>query len=397
MTTVTEDAATGRRRTGHGNTGRTASGSATVDALRDRPRGGHGPRTRTGVRGLLAATVIAVLALSGCGSSGARDSGAANSNALPPVTQDMDAGVVGGEMAADASVEGAAGEGAAGPGDRTGVTAQVIVSGNASLRVEDPEQALADFTATVTGMGGSIQDSSTSNDPVRPSAQATARVPATRYQELLGQLPDLGEVISSQTSTQDVGQVVADLDARAKALQTSVDRLNELIAEASSTKDLLEAEGQLTSRQAELDSINSQRSYLADQVTMSTLSVDLSARSVVADPDSSVWERSWQAFLGALRGIGVGLVWALPWLAVLALVLVPVALVRRRRRGARAAEVGPGPSGTRGGVPDHAEAVRGDAAATDRDVLADITEPGVEPAEPGVEPAERTDRGPDAP
>ena len=286
-----------------------------------------------GARGWAVAALVAALFVGGCTSG--QDSGdgpdvvgGSGEDAARMQTEQDGAG--------DVATEGAMGASASdrtGPGAQIQAASQVVVTGSAEVRVADPAAALEDFSSTLSGLGGSLAESRIGNNSAHPSASATARVPADRYQDLVDSLPDLGEVLTSTTSSQDVGQVVADLDARAKALETSTARLQELIDQATSTQDLLEAENQLTTRQAELDSINAQRRYLADQVSMSTLSVDFTAVSTVADPDRNVWQRSWDAFLGALQGIGTGLVWAMPWLVVAGLVIGLVAAVRRRSRG----------------------------------------------------------------
>jgi len=309
------------------------------------PTVGRDGRRSARVAGLRLPLVVLLLvtALAGCsaGRSGS-DSGSAGS--LPAVEQQRD-GSDGSEAEVGSSAEEAADQAAADSRGTGEVTQQVVVTGEASVRASDPVAALAELTATVGDLGGSVASSTTDTDGNSPSAWATVRVPAARYQELLDSLPELGTVISTSTTTEDVGQQVADLDARIEALGASVSRLRTLIDEASSTKDLLEAESQLTSRQAELDSLRAQRTYLADQVTLSTLSVSLLAERVVDDPGASVWQRSWEAFLGALRGIGVGLVWALPWLVVTAVVLGAVVLGNRlaaRRRVDEGTPPGPG-------------------------------------------------------
>ena len=250
---------------------------------------------------------------------------------------------VGPEVALDLSSEEAGAE----AGDATGAAAdasaaaadgpqeQIVVTGQASVDAEDPAAALDAFTDTVDQVGGRISTSSRSADDQWPTASATARVPADRYQELADTLADLGKVVDVTTTTEDVGQQMADLDARADALQTSVDRLSELIEQASSTKDLLEAERELTNRQAELDSLNGQRDWLTDQVAFSTLSVTFATDVQPVDPNPSVWERSWQAFLRSLEGLFTAVVVALPWAAAVALVAVPAVVVVRRRRARR--------------------------------------------------------------
>ena len=101
------------------------------------------------------------------------------------------------------------------------------------------------------------------------------RVPADELTGLLADLEDLGDVASVSVSRSDVTTTAVDLDARISALQTSVARLQALMDGAATTEALLAAEEALTERQEELESLQSQRALLADQVELSTLSVHL--------------------------------------------------------------------------------------------------------------------------
>ena len=85
----------------------------------------------------------------------------------------------------------------------------------------------------------------------------------------------LGTVESINVSAQDVTSQTVDLDARIAALTTSVDRLTTLLAQASRMEDLLAIETQLSQRQSEIDSLNQQRTWLADQVAMSSVTITL--------------------------------------------------------------------------------------------------------------------------
>ncbi len=116
-----------------------------------------------------------------------------------------------------------------------------------------------------------------------------------------------------------------------------MDRLRALIAAASNTADLIEAESALSSRQGELDSLVSQKNYLADQIDLSTLTIDFASEKGV-DPaaPSNFWDAvvsGWHSLTAAVGG-GVLLIGAaLPWLAVLVAIAAAVyGLVRFRRR-----------------------------------------------------------------
>ncbi|QGU04677.1 DUF4349 domain-containing protein [Corynebacterium comes] len=215
------------------------------------------------------------------------------------------------------------------------VRAEVITTGSATVQTGDPAAAATNFATMVRDQGGRIASSETITRSDQLQAVVTARVPAEKYQTVVGSLADHGEVVAQSTQSTDVGQERVDLEARRQALQTSIDRLRELMSNAGSVEDLLAAENTLTQRQADLDSLTAQLDYLADQVALSTLTVTFTADDDGYRPPNA-FERAWAAFVHSLESVLIVFMGLLPWLLILAAsaaVVLPV--VRRRRRRTR--------------------------------------------------------------
>jgi hypothetical protein len=92
----------------------------------------------------------------------------------------------------------------------------------------------------------------------------------------------------------------------------------------------------LSERQAELDSLQSQREYLSDQTLFATLSISLitPANATPAEPDGFLdgIVRGWESILAFFAGT---IVWAgilVPWVGLVAVVVVAIVVVRRLRR-----------------------------------------------------------------
>lgn len=217
---------------------------------------------------------------------------------------------------------------------------EIIRNADISLGVDDVRAAVDQANAIAQSAGGRTSQQSEYAEGESVSANLTLRVPAERLDVVMEQLSALGDVYSVNITTEDVTTQAVDLDARIAALQTSVDRLEELLAEATSTQDLIEIERELSSRQAELDSLTAQRAALSEAVALSTVTVWLSPASSVAEftPPGFLTglESGWNA-VRTLTGVAItALGFALPFLGVLLVVAVPVAIVvfvlRRRRR-----------------------------------------------------------------
>ena len=92
-------------------------------------------------------------------------------------------------------------------------------------------------------------------------------------------------------------------------------------------------------RQAELDSLNSQRNYLSDQVQYASIGVQLSSPDVAPEREPGGFLdgiiSGWNAMIAFFAGTIVFFGFIVPWvglLAALAVVVWTVALVRRRRK-----------------------------------------------------------------
>jgi hypothetical protein len=242
------------------------------------------------------------------------------------------------------------------PGDGTSVESEaddrsIITSGQVSLSVDDPIPSADRAASIVTGAGGRVDSRSEhpETDTQPPSAFLVLRIPSERLDAVIDDLRTLGEVNSVSINLTDVTMQTEDLDARITALQASVDRLLDLLADATTITDLVAIESELTTRQADLDSLTAQRESLDDQVDYSTISLELLATGVVepAGPDD-FWGgvvAGWNALVGFGSGLVIALGVMLPWLGLLAVLALIVLLIawaahRASRRPTDASAVG---------------------------------------------------------
>jgi hypothetical protein len=232
---------------------------------------------------------------------------------------------------------------------------QVIRTGFLSMRAEDVAKATFDVHALVKKRNGIISGEDVQSSGDSTYANITAQIPAADLDAFIADVSKLGTVDSINITAQDVTSQTVDLDARIKALQTSVDRMTQLLAQATRIEDLLSIETQLSQRQAELDSLKAQRTWLGDQVAMSTITVSISPQSQISEVDApgflSGLQSGWAAFVSVIMVAVTAIGFFLPFLIVLAIIAVPVAFVivhqsRRRRRSAEPSAVAAGRDGT---------------------------------------------------
>ena len=232
---------------------------------------------------------------------------------------------------------------------------QVISTGTVSITADDPIEAAADAVEIVEDAGGRIDSRSeqpATDDEARaddasdssiypgpglpaPSAQLVVRIPSEKLTATLDEIKKLGEVESVAIDANDVTAQSLDLESRVTALRASVDRLVGLLAGATTTKDLIDIETALSTRQAELESLESQQRSLIDQVDLSTVSITFgSVASAPVEQPSDFFSgitAGWQTLVAFVGGVLVALGFLLPWLIVLAVIGTVVLLLARRR------------------------------------------------------------------
>lgn len=293
------------------------------------------------------AVVCGALLLVGCTSHSSGQSevapGYAGSSASQAPAADWAAdGLIGGDMAgsdvagsdaSDSDMTGGKVVDSKAPVDR-----QVVSTGYVSVTVEEPVESADSAADIVEGAGGHVDERTEQpgTDTRKASAHLVLRIPSTALSETLTQLKKLGTVNNASMSATDVTTTVQDLDARITALQASVDRLLALMSTATDTTDLIAIETALSERQADLESLQARRTYLSDQVSLSTVTLDLVSEGTVAQgAPSDFWAgllAGWNALVVAAGSLLVGFGVALPWLVVLALLACAAWLIARRSK-----------------------------------------------------------------
>jgi hypothetical protein len=208
----------------------------------------------------------------------------------------------------------------------------IITTGSMQMIVAEPTQVADRLVTAVTDAGGRVDSRSERSGSSSPTVDLVLRIPADKLDAVLADAKKLGTVDSMSIGHSDVTSQRVDLDARIQALQTSVDRLLDLMRRAGSVGDLLAAESSLTQRQAELDSLRAQRATLGDQISYATINVSLSTKPTVTQPGFlSALRHGWQSLLSAIHGVVMAAGFLIPWIPVLAVVAVVVVLVWRRK------------------------------------------------------------------
>ncbi|THA79001.1 DUF4349 domain-containing protein [Streptomyces sp. A0642] len=303
------------------------------------------PITRTGRRAarrsgtaLAAGLLTAVLALSGCGAgSDGGDSGAASDERAVSATGQNKADA-GGEAAPDA--EGGSAKSGKPKTPAPGSAPHVIRTASLSVEVRSASKAAAAARTVAQNAGGLVADETTEQvDDTHDSSHLVLRVPQEENDHVLRELAGAGKLLSRTSTAKDVTDQVVDVESRIATQRASVARVRKLMERAGTLSDVVTLEGELSSRQASLESLLAQQASLKDRTTLATITLDLTEPEAAPEEDGDpglldALSGGWHAFLTMLRWLAMVVGATAPFLAVAAVLLVVWRLLRRRGRAA---------------------------------------------------------------
>ncbi|OAH15480.1 DUF4349 domain-containing protein [Streptomyces jeddahensis] len=312
---------------------------------RNRPsRHRHGPSGRRSVQALSAVLLAAALALAGCGADDAGSSADSAAKAAPPGAGNARAGAAAPGSEADSGSGEQAGDKATSPPKLTGT--HIIRTASLTVLVKDVPKAVDEARSAAEGAGGIVGNESTIRDEdSREESRVVLRVPTERYEDVLTELQGTGKIMERKEKAQDVTDQVVDVESRIKTMRASVERVRELMDKATKLSDVVALEGELSSRQADLEALLAQQASLEDRTSLATITLTLyenpKKQAEKKDDDPGFVDAlagGWHAFVTLLRWIAVAFGATLPFLAAAVLIiLVWVRLARSRLpRGTRA-------------------------------------------------------------
>ncbi|WP_066588955.1 DUF4349 domain-containing protein [Cellulomonas timonensis] len=297
-------------------------------------------------RVLITSSMLLVALLAACSASGDSMAGAGS------MAEGGSAVTMAQEPGGDGDAGGAADESLAlgSAASDAAASREVITRGDVALAVDDPRAATAAVVALVERDGGRVdaRSESAGTDGRDAVAWLTVRIPSGDMTSTLTALEEIGEVRQVDLTAEDVTGDVQDLDARIRAMRLSVARMEELLSRATTNSDIISAESALAERQATLESMQTQRARIAEEVALSTLTIQISTTPLIeaAPPSTGGFlgglQAGWGALVSVLGGLLVVLGALLPWAVlggvVAATAVAAVRLTRRRRASPPPAE-----------------------------------------------------------
>lgn len=199
-------------------------------------------RSRQPVRpfpALAGVLLAAALALTGCSGAGGTDSGGSAADDKAAARSEAQGPAQGAEKDA----------GGAKATRAPRLTSSIIRTASLTVQVKDVPKALDEARTTAETAGGYVGNETTTRDGKgRERTRVVLRVPVDQYDDVLADLQGAGKLLDRTAKAEDVTDQVVDVESRIKSQRASVARVRELMDQATRLSDVVELEGELSTR-----------------------------------------------------------------------------------------------------------------------------------------------------
>jgi hypothetical protein len=207
----------------------------------------------------------------------------------------------------------------------------VISNSYLSLLVENVVKVKDEILSYVQSNGGYMVNTNVSNPADAPTASVTVRVPSEKLNETLTYFRSLSlKVVSENLDGTDVTDQYVDIDAQIANLQQAKNKYQEILNKATEITDISNLTQQIISLQSQIDSYKGQQKSLAQNASLSKVTLYLSTDEIALPyAPSEMWrpnvifKLAVRSLISHLRDLGTLAI----WLAVYAVIWIPVLIL----------------------------------------------------------------------
>lgn len=187
----------------------------------------------------------------------------------------------------------------------------VIRVGQAFIEVEKVDPAILRIRQLAAQVGGYIANSSVSGgrDQIR-QATLEVKIPASKYDQAVGDLSTIGKVETVNSTAEDVGEEFVDVTARVNNARRLEERLITLLSTRTGKLDeVLRVERELARVREEIERYEGRLRFLGARVATSTLTITVHEPTPIlgntpgSNPIAAAFRRAWKNFVALLAGL----------------------------------------------------------------------------------------------
>lgn len=200
---------------------------------------------------------------------------------------------------------------------------KIIKNGDLSLKVNSADDANRKISDIAKANGGEISSSNFYQTAKNiKSGTITVKVPVANFETTFSQLKKVATlVVQESTSSQDITEQYADLQAQLKNKQAEERQYLEILKQAQKISDILEVTQQLSRVRGEIERLQGRIKFMDLQTDMSSIAVSLTEDENITFADS--W-RPWQVVKETFNGLVKSVQGFVNFLIVLIIRVIPM-------------------------------------------------------------------------
>ncbi|MES2762600.1 MAG: DUF4349 domain-containing protein [Bacteroidota bacterium] len=216
---------------------------------------------------------------------------------------------------------------------------KIIKDGYISIKVKDVEASKNRIDAIVKSYNAYYENECFENNDFKVSYSLKIRVPANKFESFLKANEKAeGEIVNKNINARDVTEEFVDGEIRLNSKKLFRNRYNQLLEKAGKVDDILAIEENIRTLQEEIESQEGQLKFLGDQVTYSTLDIELFHNNAFVKPineDDTFFNRFKTSLSKGWDMVVTFALWCItqwPWYILIILIIMIVKMYLKKRR-----------------------------------------------------------------
>lgn len=278
--------------------------------------------------------MLLISLLSGCGSGGSgKDFAVENGTGNYAPQDSMSESTADGGMMAGADQD---------PSALVPENAKIIYTGELNLQTTDIDVANQAIFRLVSELGGYFENQEIYLHRYSQDAYYTVRIPCDSFYTFLNGVSesDACTVTYRNVTSENVGEIYADIENRLETLRIKLDRLQTLLQKAENMEDIITIESAITDVEYQIEALSGEKNHYDSLINYSTVHISLSEVTVADEGvDPTLGERLSSSFRRGIENFLEGcedfLVWLVGnWIGLivfLAVVFGAITLLHRKK------------------------------------------------------------------
>ncbi|MCO5233471.1 MAG: DUF4349 domain-containing protein [Chitinophagales bacterium] len=212
---------------------------------------------------------------------------------------------------------------------------KIIKDGYISVKTKDIQTSKKAINFLLKKYNAYYESEDLQNDDYSIAYQLKIRIPSDNFENLISNIEQgKDEIKSKSIQARDVTEAYLDIETRLTNKKEYLKRYKELLAKASTVKDIIDIEESIRVLQEEIESKEGQLKYLSDQVSFSTLNIHIFQEKAFVykpEPQDKFTERVKTSIHNGWISIVNLLLWIMASWPYFILVFILFFLVRRIR------------------------------------------------------------------